>query len=67
MHVGTYLLESILADIPKDKEIFVHVPVKQISFFRSFGFEETGFLFEEAGLNHQKLIYKAPEEKILEV
>ncbi|MEO0897311.1 MAG: GNAT family N-acetyltransferase [Bacteroidota bacterium] len=62
MHVGTFLLKSILHDIPKDKEIFVHVPVKFVAFFKSLGFIETGFLFEEAGLNHQKLIYKEQVE-----
>ncbi len=55
--VGTSLVYHILKDIPRDKEIFVHAPVDQIPFFASLNFEETGFEFEEAGINHKKLVY----------
>ncbi|MCI4670758.1 MAG: GNAT family N-acetyltransferase [Bacteroidia bacterium] len=55
--IGSFLVKAILNDIPKDKEIFVHTPVWSIPFFKSLGFKESGFEFEEAGINHKKLIF----------
>lgn len=57
MKVGSSLVNAILKDIPRDKEIFIHAPVWAIPFFNSLGFTETGFEFDEAGINHKKLVY----------
>lgn len=57
--IGTHLVKAILKDIPKDKEIFIHAPVWAIPFFNSLGFSESGFEFDEAGINHKKLVFSS--------
>ncbi len=58
MGTGTHLIQMMLGDIPKDKEIFIHVQVPVMDFFANVGFKETGFVFEEAGISHKKMIYE---------
>lgn len=56
--IGTALLHAVLQDIPKDKEIFLHCPIDSADFFLMMGFEKTGFVFEEAGIDHIKLVFR---------
>ncbi|MEZ4827048.1 MAG: GNAT family N-acetyltransferase [Bacteroidia bacterium] len=56
--VGAALLEKILADVPKSREIFVHAQLHNLGFYARFGFVEEGETFEEAGLPHRKMVWK---------
>ncbi|MFK7922893.1 MAG: GNAT family N-acetyltransferase [Bacteroidia bacterium] len=54
--VGSALMERIISDIGSNKEVYVHVQPEFHAFFASFGFVAEGEIFEEAGLDHQKMI-----------
>lgn len=54
--VGRSLMQSILADLPEGYPIFVHAQTKNTEFYRKLGFEVEGEPFEEAGLEHVKMV-----------
>lgn len=56
--VGRALLERVMQDVPKDKEIYVHAQLHNLGFYAKFNFEPEGEDFEEAGIMHHKMVYK---------
>ena len=50
------LLEESLAQNPS--KIYLHAQVQVISFYKKFGFETVGDLFEEAGIMHKLMEYR---------
>ncbi len=56
---GARLLEAMLNDIlPSRKNIYLNSQVSAEKFYAKFGFEKTGKMFEEAGIEHFKMFYK---------
>ena len=56
--VGRALVEALLKEVSKDREIFVHAQLHSIDFFKKMGFVEEDEIFEEAGISHKKLIWQ---------
>jgi predicted GNAT family N-acyltransferase len=55
--VGSALLSTMLKEIPhNDMIIYLHAQVTAIGLYKKFGFVETGNLFEEANIQHYKMI-----------
>lgn len=57
--VGTALAQTMLADISEGQYVFVHAQVHAITFFESLGFAIEGETFEEAGIQHIKMVYQS--------
>ncbi|WNJ19327.1 GNAT family N-acetyltransferase [Pontibacter sp. G13] len=56
--IGKALMDALLEEIPKNKEIFIHVQTHNVPYYERFGFVTEGETFEEAGIEHQKLVYQ---------
>ncbi|MEZ4852336.1 MAG: GNAT family N-acetyltransferase [Bacteroidia bacterium] len=55
--VGRALLEKVMEDVPRGREIFVHSQIHNLGYYSKFGFEPVGEEFEEAGIIHKKMIF----------
>ena len=57
---GMQILKAILEDL-KDKQVlkYMHAQEQVIPFYEKVGFIKMGDLFEEAGIMHYKMVYKA--------
>ncbi len=55
--IGSKILKKLLfiADEKLMKEVFLHSQVNAIGFYKKFGFEEEGSIFDDAGIPHQKM------------
>lgn len=62
---GTLLLEKILQDVlPLGKRIYLHAQISALSYYLKAGFETEGHSFNEAGIEHYRMVYlKAQEER----
>jgi predicted GNAT family N-acyltransferase len=60
--IGTALMKRMLTDIPHSREIYVHVQPEFADFFTSLGFVKEGDSFEEAGLEHYKMILQSADQ-----
>ena len=61
--VGYQLLKTVMADINKspltqDKLIYLHAQLGVLSLYEKLGFQKTGTLFQECGIDHLKMVYK---------
>lgn len=57
--VGQALVETVLADLPSDaKYVYLHAQLSAIGLYEKFGFEKSGNQFEEAGIQHYKMLLK---------
>ena len=57
--VGSALLQSVLADLPKDgKKIYLHAQLTAVGLYKKFNFMEIGDTFWEAGIEHYKMELK---------
>ncbi|MDN5289526.1 MAG: family N-acetyltransferase [Mucilaginibacter sp.] len=57
--VGQALVQTALDDLPADAEyVYLNAQVQAVSLYEKFGFEKTGPEFEEAGIQHYKMIRK---------
>ena len=54
--VGKLLMDRVLKDIPKNRQVYLHAMLGSIGFYEKFGFVSDGEQFEEAGVDHQKMI-----------
>ncbi|HEX3386830.1 MAG TPA: GNAT family N-acetyltransferase, partial [Mucilaginibacter sp.] len=55
--VGQELVKTVLADLPKDSGyVYLHAQIAAVSLYERFGFEKTGPQFEEAGIQHFKMV-----------
>ncbi len=56
---ASYLLKRLLEDtIGFEKLIYLHAQVQVIKFYEKFGFTKIGEIFEEAGIQHSKMVFK---------
>src|ERR1700743_590041 len=59
MGVGQELVKAVLADLPADADyVYMHAQLAAIPLYEKFGFEKTGPQFEEAGIQHFKMVKK---------
>jgi predicted GNAT family N-acyltransferase len=57
--VGQALVAAVLADLPNDATyVYLHAQVQAMGLYRKFGFEPEGPQFEEAGIQHFKMVLK---------
>jgi len=61
--VGYQLLKTVIADIKKsplthNELIYLHAQLSALSLYEKFGFQKTGSLFKECGIDHFKMVYK---------
>jgi len=63
--VGAKLLERALATAKKfgARKIYLHAQVAVIGFYEKLGFRCVGPVFDEAGIAHRKMVWKAAGEK----
>ncbi len=56
--VGSKILEKLLsvAELKNMKAVFLNSQIDAVSFYRKFGFEEEGDVFDDAGIPHLKMI-----------
>ena len=55
--VGEALVAAVLADLPNDATyVYLHAQVRAMGLYRKFGFEPEGPQFEEAGIQHFKMV-----------
>ena len=55
---GMMILNAILDDLKKIRKKYLHAQKQVIEFYEKVGFIKIGNLFEEAGIQHYKMIYK---------
>lgn len=55
--IGSKILEKLLsiAESKKMKTVFLHSQVDAVGFYKKFGFEEEGDVFDDAGIPHLKM------------
>lgn len=59
MGVGQALVKKVLTDLPSDAEyVYLHAQLSAIGLYEKFGFEKSGNQFEEAGIQHYKMLLK---------
>lgn len=59
--LGKKLVEEVLFDINiSDNTVYLHAQVQVVDFYANLNFKKEGKLFEEAGINHYKMIFKFP-------
>lgn len=59
--LGKKLVEEVLFDINiSDNTVYLHAQVQVVDFYANLNFKKEGKLFEEAGINHYKMIFKSP-------
>lgn len=57
MGIGQELVKAVLADLPAAADyIYLHAQIQAVSLYKKFGFKETGPMFEEAGIQHYKMV-----------
>ena len=57
---GMLILKAILEDIKESNEVkYMHAQEQVIPFYEKVGFEKSGNVFEEAGIMHYKMEYRA--------
>jgi len=57
---GMLILKAILEDIKESNELkYMHAQEQVVPFYEKVGFEKSGNIFEEAGIMHYKMEYKA--------
>ena len=56
--VGSAILEKLIDSISAGMEIYVHVQLYNIDFFKKRGFEVDSEEFEEAGIPHVRMMYR---------
>lgn len=57
--IGKRLVEEVLKDVQKlNQPIYLHAQVQVVNFYLSLNFVKEGDLFEEAGIQHYKMIFK---------
>ncbi|WP_304062616.1 GNAT family N-acetyltransferase [Pedobacter glucosidilyticus] len=57
--VAQAMLKTVLADLPKDAEyVYLHAQITAIGLYQKFDFQAVGDIFEEAGIQHYKMVLK---------
>ena len=56
-NIGTELVNTVKKDLPvSDSEVYLHAQLTAMPLYAKTGFEKTGPMFEEAGIQHFKMI-----------
>ena len=56
--VGPALVKTVLQDLPKEASyIYLHAQVQAMNLYAKAGFKAQGALFEEAGIQHYKMVF----------
>lgn len=55
--IGKQMTEFILDHMPNDAHIYLNSQDTAIGFYEKLGFQSVGPLFEEAGIQHQQMIF----------
>lgn len=57
--IGKRLVEEVLKDVKKLKRtIYLHAQIQVVDFYLKLNFKKEGDLFEEAGIQHYKMVFK---------
>lgn len=57
--VGQELVKAVLADLPSDADyVYMHAQLDAVPLYEKFNFVKTGQQFEEAGIQHFKMVRK---------
>lgn len=55
--VGSALVQAVVNDIPAEHtHLYLHAQLTAMGLYAKFGFKETGPMFEEAGIQHYKMV-----------
>jgi len=55
--VGQALVQAVLDDLPTNADyVYMHAQIAAVTLYERFGFVKTGPQFEEAGIQHYKMI-----------
>lgn len=58
--IGQALVATVLKDLPEEAEfVYLHAQLDAMPLYAKFGFEKAGEQFEEAGIQHFKMIRQA--------
>ena len=61
--IGGSLLQAVLADVRAElptAEIYLNAQLRAVPFYERHGFEKAGAQFEEAGIQHHKMVLPTP-------
>ncbi len=62
--IGTQLLKRMLKDIvPLKQTVYLHAQKTSVRFYQKHGFQLQCEKFEEAGIEHYKMVYNAKKKK----
>ncbi|HUH32569.1 MAG TPA: GNAT family N-acetyltransferase [Daejeonella sp.] len=57
--VGQALVKTVLDDLPTNaKYVYLHAQLSAVGLYEKFGFEKSGNQFEEAGIQHYKMLLR---------
>lgn len=57
--VGQALVKAVVKDLPNDAAyVYLHAQIQAVPLYEKFDFEKTGPQFEEAGIQHFKMVKK---------
>lgn len=56
--IGSRLVETVLNSLPPEPYVYLHAQLSAISLYEKFGFQKVGPQFEEAGIQHYKMVLK---------
>lgn len=56
--LGGKIVEAVLADLPNKNNVYLHAQLPACSLYQRFGFVAEGPQFEEAGIQHYKMVLK---------
>ncbi|MCB9262558.1 MAG: GNAT family N-acetyltransferase [Flavobacteriales bacterium] len=56
--VGSKLVEAVLADLPTEEYVYLHAQLTAMNLYARHGFQAIEPQFEEAGIQHYKMILK---------
>ena len=57
--VGQQLVRAVLSDLPVGADyVYLHAQLSAVGLYERFGFKKTGGQFEEAGIQHYKMVLK---------
>ena len=55
--MGQELVKKVLNDLPEDaRYVYLHAQLSAMGLYARFGFEKAGDQFEEAGIQHFKMV-----------
>jgi predicted GNAT family N-acyltransferase len=55
--LGQALVQTVISELPKDASyVYLHAQLTAMPLYAKFGFEKSGIQFEEAGIQHFKMV-----------